>query len=116
MSRTNKPWGYEDLWAKTDAYVGKIIFIKKGHRLSFQYHRQKVETVRILDGEMDLEVEHPGEKRHVLRLKPGDSYHIPNGVKHRMMAVTDCILVEVSTPHLDDVVRLEDDYGRAPGA
>ena len=111
--RIEKPWGYEEIWAKTDAYVGKVLFIKKGHKLSYQYHKIKEETIRILDGEMDFEVEHNGSSRKTISLKPGNNYHIPAGTKHRMIAVEDCTILEVSTPHLDDVVRLEDEYGRA---
>lgn len=112
MNRIEKPWGYEEIWAHTPSYVGKFIRINKGHRLSYQYHRAKTETIRLLKGEMNLEVEHPMEERKVLRLKPGDFYHIPFGTRHRMIAVKDCLVLEVSTPELDDVVRLEDDYGR----
>lgn len=113
MQRIEKPWGYEEIWACTSDYVGKIIAINKGHRLSLQYHKVKDETIRILEGEMNLEVEHKGEPRKVVRLKKDQSYHIPPGTKHRMAAVEECLFLEVSTPQLTDVVRLEDDYGRA---
>lgn len=107
-----KPWGYELIWAHTPRYVGKILHIKKGESLSYQYHRIKDETVRLLSGSLDLEVELEG-KRTMLRFNLGDCLHIVPGMKHRMIAVEECDVLEVSTPELDDVVRLEDRYGRA---
>jgi mannose-6-phosphate isomerase-like protein (cupin superfamily) len=108
----DKPWGYEILWAHTGRYVGKILHIKKGESLSYQYHRVKDETIRLLSGAMEMDVEADGQ-RTKLSLKPGDCLHIAAGMKHRMTAVSDCDVLEVSTPELDDVVRLEDRYGRA---
>ena len=108
----DKPWGYELLWAHTGRYVGKILHINKGESLSFQYHRVKDETIRLLSGAMEMDVEADGQ-RTKLSLKPGDCLHIVPGMKHRMTAVDDCDVLEVSTPELDDVVRLEDRYGRA---
>lgn len=110
--RVEKPWGYELIWAHTDRYVGKILHINKGESLSYQYHRIKDETVRLLRGAMELEVEEGEGGRRNLRLKPGDCFHITPGMKHRMRAVEECDVLEVSTPELDDVVRLEDRYGR----
>ncbi|HZA52635.1 MAG TPA: cupin domain-containing protein [Candidatus Udaeobacter sp.] len=107
-----KPWGYELIWAHTDRYVGKVLHIKQGESLSYQYHRVKDETVRLLSGVMDMDLETNGAKTRVT-LKPGDCLHITPGMKHRMIAVEDCDVLEVSTPELDDVVRLEDRYGRA---
>lgn len=109
--RVDKPWGYEEIWAHTNDYVGKMLFIKKEHRLSYQYHEVKEETVRILEGIMDLEFELSGERR-VTRMNPGDIFHISPEMRHRMIAVEDCRVLEVSTPELNDVVRVEDDYGR----
>ena len=106
-----KPWGYELIWAHTPRYVGKILHINKGESLSYQYHRVKDETVRLLSGSLELEVEQEGE-RTKLMFKPGDCLHIVPGMKHRMAAVEECEVLEVSTPELDDVVRLEDRYGR----
>jgi quercetin dioxygenase-like cupin family protein len=108
----DKPWGHELIWAYTERYVGKILHIKKGESLSFQYHRVKDETVQLLAGvlEMDLEID---EGRTTVRFVPGDCLHITPGMKHRMTAVEECDVLEVSTPELDDVVRLEDRYGRA---
>jgi mannose-6-phosphate isomerase len=111
----NKPWGYEIIWAHTDRYVGKILHINKGESLSYQYHVVKDETIRLLSGALDLDLESDGE-RSQLRLAPGESLHIVPGMKHRMIAVEDCDVLEVSTPELDDVVRLEDRYGRADSA
>ena len=106
-----KPWGYELIWAHTPRYVGKILHINKGESLSYQYHRVKDETVRLLSGSLQLEVELEGE-RTKLMIKPGDCLHIVPGMKHRMAAIEECEVLEVSTPELDDVVRLEDRYGR----
>ena len=107
-----KPWGYELIWAHTERYVGKILHINKGESLSYQYHRVKDETIRLLSGVLEMDVESDGE-RGKLRLAPGDCLHIVPLMKHRMTAVEDCDVLEVSTPELDDVVRLEDRYGRA---
>ncbi|MPZ78111.1 MAG: cupin domain-containing protein [Deltaproteobacteria bacterium] len=107
-----KPWGYELIWAHTDRYVGKVLHITKGESLSYQYHRVKDETIRLLSGIMDMDLETNGTESKI-RLNPGDCLHIVPGMKHRMKAVEDCDVLEVSTPELDDVVRLEDRYGRA---
>jgi mannose-6-phosphate isomerase-like protein (cupin superfamily) len=110
--RVEKPWGYELIWAHTDKYVGKILHINKGESLSYQYHRIKDETIRLLRGAMELEVEEGEGGKRSLNLKAGDCFHITPGMKHRMRAVEECDVLEVSTPELDDVVRLEDRYGR----
>ena len=107
-----KPWGHELIWAHTARYVGKILHINEGESLSYQYHRVKDETIRLLSGSLELEVELEG-KRTKLGLQPGDCVHIIPGMKHRMLALKECDVLEVSTPELDDVVRLEDRYGRA---
>lgn len=107
----DKPWGYELIWAHTERYVGKILHINKGESLSYQYHRVKDETIRLLAGTMELDVE-VNRARQTLKLKPGDCFHITPGTKHRMIAIDDCDVLEVSTPELDDVIRLEDRYGR----
>jgi len=109
--KIKKPWGYELVWAHTDRYVGKILHINKGESLSYQYHRIKDESIHLLRGVMDLETERES-KREILHLKPGDCLHITPGTKHRMIALEDCDVLEASTPELDDVVRLEDRYGR----
>ena len=107
-----KPWGHEEIFAHTDHYAGKILFVREGEALSLQYHEIKEETLRVLDGELEL-VTGPDEntlETHVLR--EGAVFHIPPRTLHRMVALTDCNLLEVSTSNLDDVVRLEDRYGR----
>lgn len=109
--RIDKPWGYELIWGRTDRYVGKVLHIEAGTRLSLQYHRVKDETIYIQSGEMELVIVEHG-KRKSLVMKPGDFKRIPPGTTHRMIATTTCDVFEVSTPELDDVVRLEDDYGR----
>jgi mannose-6-phosphate isomerase-like protein (cupin superfamily) len=111
MRRVEKPWGHELVWAETARYVGKILHIRAGQRLSRQYHERKEETFLVQAGEMDLEI---GDDAAIVtrRMKPLDSYHCLPGTIHRMIAVTDVDVVEVSTPELDDVVRLEDAYGR----
>jgi mannose-6-phosphate isomerase-like protein (cupin superfamily) len=110
--RVEKPWGYELIWAEAPRYVGKILHITKGHRLSRQYHKVKEETLRVLSGAMDLEVG-GDDARVTLRMNPGDTFHVKPTTIHRMIAVEDTDVLEVSTPELDDVVRLEDVYGRA---
>jgi mannose-6-phosphate isomerase len=112
IQKVEKPWGYELIWAKTGDYVGKVLHINQGHKLSLQYHRQKEETIYLQSGKMNLIIENDqGELTEVI-LSPGESHHIPVGKKHRMIALEDCDVFEVSTPQLDDVVRLEDGYGR----
>ncbi len=113
-TRTDKPWGYELLWSHTDHYAGKIIHIDAGKRLSLQYHDDKHESVLVLAGTLLLHLGR-GEDATVLPLAVGESYDIPAGRVHRFAAPDDgdVELIEVSTPHLDDVVRLEDDYDRA---
>lgn len=106
-----KPWGWENIWAQTDKYVGKILHIEAGKRLSLQYHEKKDETIRILSGRLELETRDEGRK--VFRsLVEGEVFHITPGMQHRMLAVTTCEVLEVSTPELDDVIRVEDDYNR----
>lgn len=107
-----KPWGEERIFAEGARYAGKILVIRAGQTLSYQYHERKEETLLVLEGELCLETESAGE-RVVLRLSPGESFHVTPGTRHRMFAEgADCSVVEVSTPELDDVVRLEDRYGR----
>jgi len=111
MRHVDKPWGHELIWAETARYVGKVLHIRAGHRLSRQYHRVKEETLRVQTGEMDLEIGAVGAVE-TRRMCPGDVFHVLPGTIHRMIAVTDVDVLEVSTPELDDVVRLEDVYGR----
>jgi mannose-6-phosphate isomerase len=111
VKRVNKPWGYEIIWAHTDRYVGKVLHIDAGHALSVQYHNRKDETVYLLSGEMKYWVK-LGDELENVRLKEGDAFRITPGTVHYMEAITDCDILEASTPELDDVVRLKDRYGR----
>ena len=106
-----KPWGHETIWAHTDRYVGKVLHIKAGQALSVQYHDRKDETVHLLNGELVYRVQ-VGDALEDMRLKTGESFRITPGTIHQMEAVTDCDVLEVSTPEIDDVVRLSDRYGR----
>jgi mannose-6-phosphate isomerase-like protein (cupin superfamily) len=108
-----KPWGYELIFAKTGRYVGKILHINRGESLSLQYHQVKEETLYVVSGELRLTIEYDGDRRE-LPLRKGESFHIPPLLIHRMEAVADTDVAEVSTPELQDVVRLEDRYGRVP--
>jgi quercetin dioxygenase-like cupin family protein len=109
MEKIDKPWGYELLWAKTDKYVGKLLFIKAGHRLSKQYHEQKEETVFVMKGVLYNYDADDNVTKHY----SGDSLHIVPNQVHRFGAADNNVeLIEVSTPELDDVVRLADDYSR----
>ena len=111
VQRVPKPWGYEVIFAKTGRYVGKILHVTKGECLSLQYHEMKEETLYVVAGELKLTIEHDGDRREVT-LRAGEAFHIPPRLIHRMEAVVDTDVAEVSTPELDDVVRLEDRYGR----
>jgi mannose-6-phosphate isomerase len=110
--RVEKPWGYELIWANTDRYVGKILHVEAGHALSLQYHERKDETIHVLAGEMRFWVGPEAGALEELHLAAGDSYHVPPHTVHRMEAITDVDILEASTPDLDDVVRIEDRYGR----
>lgn len=113
MRKIDKPWGHELIWAETDRYVGKILRIESGHSLSLQYHKVKDETVAVKSGTLTLEINQGGSMQF-LKLNSGESRHIPPGTIHRMSALDGSVeVIEVSTPELDDVVRLEDTYGRA---
>jgi mannose-6-phosphate isomerase-like protein (cupin superfamily) len=111
IKTVSKPWGHETIWAHTDAYVGKILHIKAGQALSVQYHNVKDETVYLLSGNLIYRV-WDGDTPQNVDLEIGMAYRITPGTVHQMEAVTDCDVLEVSTPHLDDVVRLKDRYGR----
>lgn len=108
----DKPWGHEEIFAETESYVGKILFIRRGEALSLQYHERKEETLRVLDGELEMVSGAAVDRLKSRRLRVGTVFHVAPGELHRMVAITDCRLLEVSTNHLDDVVRLEDRYGR----
>ena len=108
-----KPWGHEEIWAETQRYVGKTLVLRAGHRLSLQHHVVKDETIRVASGTLELTLEDSEGELRELRLGPGQAVRIPPGRRHRMHAITDVEIIEVSTPELDDIVRHEDDYGRA---
>jgi mannose-6-phosphate isomerase len=110
--RVEKPWGHEVRWAVTDRYLGKLIHVNKGHQLSLQYHVQKDESIFIASGLLDLLLEDDNGDLHVHRMTPGMSARVRAGRRHRFIAVEDTDLFEVSSPEIDDVVRLEDNYGR----
>src|SRR5437667_9326041 len=112
--RVEKPWGHELWWAQTERYVGKLLHVKAGHRLSLQFHNKKDETIHLWSGDLTLVLDE-GDGKGLLehKMKPGDSYHIRPLTKHRMIAVTDCDILEASTPEVDDVVRLEERHRRA---
>jgi mannose-6-phosphate isomerase len=112
--RVEKPWGYELIWAVTDAYCGKVLFVRAGHSLSLQFHREKDESWLVQSGRAKLELSEAGNA--VLNeevIAAGAAFHFQPGTVHRLTAVEDTTILEVSTPQLDDVVRLEDAYGRA---
>ncbi len=108
----SKPWGHELIWAKTDKYVGKILHINAGESLSLQFHRIKDETIMVLSGSMQFESYLEGKQPLVIVLGPNQPVHIVPGMRHRMVAIEDTDVLEVSTPELSDVVRLDDRYGR----
>lgn len=111
--KVEKPWGHELIWARTDRYVGKVLHVKAGHALSLQYHEEKDETLFLLRGELRFWLGSSVEGLEELVLREGESCRIRPGTLHRIEAVTDVDVLEASTPELDDVVRLEDRYGRA---
>ena len=112
-SRVDKPWGYEIRWAVTDRYLGKILHVNKGEALSLQYHERKDEWLLVSEGAVDMEIGGLDGKLEKVRMRKGDSVHLPPHTRHRITAVQDADIFEVSTPEIDDVVRLEDRYGRA---
>jgi quercetin dioxygenase-like cupin family protein len=110
--KTEKPWGHELLWAQCSRYAAKVLHIEAGQRLSLQYHRVKEETLLLVCGRMGLELEAQGGSMEYHEAVPGQVFHIPPGRKHRMAALETCDVLEVSTPELEDLVRLHDDFGR----
>ena len=111
--RVEKPWGYELIWAETPRYVGKLLHIDAGEALSLQYHEAKDETIHLLSGTLRFWAGPSADRLNEIALEAGASFHVAPGTVHRMEAVTDCDVLEASTPHLEDVVRLEDRYGRS---
>ena len=112
VTKVAKPWGHELLWAITDRYVGKIIHVKAGHALSLQFHERKDETILVWSGKIAFDLKQ-GDRMVQKEMIHGDRVHVPAGTVHRITAIDDSDVIEVSTPELDDVVRLEDNYGRA---
>ena len=112
VTHVPKPWGWEKIWANTDRYVGKILHINAGHALSVQYHARKDETVYLLAGQLKYWVRDENGEMRDMNLKVGEAFRITPGTVHYMEAVSDCDILETSTPDLDDVVRLKDRYGR----
>jgi mannose-6-phosphate isomerase len=113
VKRVDKPWGYELLYALTDRYCGKVIFIRGGEELSLQFHREKDETLYVQSGRVEFEIGDPGKPVDREVVGPGRAFHLQPGTVHRLCALEDTVVLEVSTPELDDIVRLEDRYGRA---
>ena len=111
MTKVDKPWGYELHWAVTDRYVGKVLHVNAGHALSLQYHQRKDETILLWSGRILMEIQE-GEALARREMRPGERLHITPGTIHRMTAIQDSDIIEVSTPELDDVVRLADRYDR----
>ena len=113
VTHVPKPWGHETIWAQTERYVGKILHINAGQELSVQYHNRKDETIYLLWGEIVYRVQRDGDDiLDDVQLQLGESFRITPGTIHQMIAVTDCDVLEVSTPEVDDIVRLSDKYGR----
>ena len=111
--RVEKPWGWELIWALTDRYCGKLLFVRAGESLSLQYHETKDESWYVQEGRAELELSSVGgDAREVVAMGAGDCFHFRPGTVHRVRALEDTVVIEVSTPEIDDVVRLEDAYGR----
>jgi len=110
--RVDKPWGHEIIWAHTDRYVGKLLVIETGRRLSFQYHEAKDEWIHVLSGRLLLTLENDAGVVEDIEVGPGGGARVAVRRRHRYTAIETCTVIEVSTPELDDVVRLEDDFGR----
>jgi mannose-6-phosphate isomerase len=111
--RVEKPWGWELIWTQTDQYVGKVLFVKAGESLSLQFHREKVESWYVQSGRAKLELGEAGEGLLNEEVVGAPAFfHFAPGTVHRVTAIEDTTIIEVSTPHLDDIVRLEDKYGR----
>jgi len=111
-----KPWGHELWWAETDHYAGKILVVNAGQALSLQYHREKDETSYLLSGKLRLTYGPNAESLSELEIEPGQTWRNEPGTVHSIEALEDSVVLEVSTPHLEDVVRLRDRYGRSEGA
>lgn len=113
--RVEKPWGHELWWVETDAYAGKLLHVEQGHRLSLQMHREKDEASYLLSGRLRLSWGPDASTQEQEEVGPGYAWRVEPGTVHSIEALEDSVVLEVSTPHLDDVVRLEDPYGRGDG-
>jgi mannose-6-phosphate isomerase-like protein (cupin superfamily) len=113
VKRVEKPWGYELIYAATERYCGKVLFIRAGEQLSLQFHKEKDETIYVQSGRVELEIGDPGKPIDTEVVGPGRAFHLAPGTVHRLRALDDTTILEVSTPEIEDVVRLEDRYGRA---
>jgi len=116
LKRVEKPWGHEIWWAQTDCYAGKLLVVEAGHALSLQYHREKDETSYLLSGRLRLVQGATAEMLSEREVESGQAWRNEPGTVHSIEALEDSVVLEVSTPHLDDVVRLEDRYGRSQEA
>ena len=115
VERVEKPWGHELVFASTEHYCGKVIFVREGEQLSLQFHREKDETIYVQSGRAEFEIGDPGGPLDVEVVGPGRAFHLGAGTVHRIRALEDTVLLEVSTSGAEDVVRLEDRYGRSRG-
>jgi mannose-6-phosphate isomerase len=113
VKRVEKPWGYELVYASTERYCGKIIFIRAGEELSLQFHKKKDETIYVQSGRVEFEIGDPGKPTDTEVVAPGRAFRLEPGTVHRIRALEDTVALEVSTAEMNDVVRLEDRYGRA---
>ncbi len=114
--RVEKPWGHEVWWAQTESYAGKLLVVNAGHALSLQFHREKDETSYLLSGRLRLTQGGSADALSEREVEPGEAWRNEPGVVHSIEALEDSVVLEVSTPHLDDVVRLQDRYGRTEDA
>ena len=110
--RVEKPWGWELVWAETEAYVGKLLHVRAGQALSLQYHEVKDEAWLVQEGRASLELGDVGGELETIEIGPGDTFRYRPRTVHRVTAIDDLTVIEISTNHLDDVVRLDDRYGR----
>jgi mannose-6-phosphate isomerase-like protein (cupin superfamily) len=117
VRRVDKPWGHEIVFGLTDRYCGKVLFVRQGEQLSLQFHNVKDEVVYVQSGRIEMEIGEPGAPGplDLEVVGPGAAFHLTPGTVHRWRALEDSTILEVSTPELEDVVRLEDRYGRAGG-
>jgi mannose-6-phosphate isomerase len=114
LRRVDKPWGHEEIFALVPGkFCGKALHIRAGHALSLQYHERKEETIAVQSGRVLFEVGEHESELDAFEMEPGDTIHVVPGTRHRMTAITDCVLLEASTTHIDDVVRIDDRYGRS---